>query len=104
MNRTAAHGLHQRRRRIEGRAKSTEAVEFFNVLTSPQLLQTTEALLPEHRERLYPPTVRFSATVRSEKRRRPSGTSASPSSLRMSAGRLVMSRPSTDNVPVLIRT
>ena len=64
MNRTAAHGLHQRRRRIEGRAKSTEAVEFFNVLTSPQLLQTTEALLPEHRERLYPPTVTLSMFMR----------------------------------------
>lgn len=53
MDRTAASGLHQRRRSIERRAKSTEAVEFFNVLTSPELLQRTEALLPEHRERLY---------------------------------------------------
>jgi hypothetical protein len=39
-------------------------VEFFNVLTSPQLLQTTEALLPEHRERLYPPTVVLSMFMR----------------------------------------
>jgi hypothetical protein len=64
MNRTAPSGLHQRRRSIGCRAKSTEAVEFFNVLTSPELLQTTEALLPEHRERLYPPTVTLSMFMR----------------------------------------
>jgi hypothetical protein len=64
MNRTAPSGVQQRRRNIERRAKSTEAVEFFNVLTSPELLQTTEALLPEHRERLYPPTVTLSMFMR----------------------------------------
>ena len=37
--------------------RATEAVEFFNLLTSPELLGTTEALLPEYRERLYPPAV-----------------------------------------------
>jgi len=30
---------------------------FFNLLTSPQLLEPLEELLPEFRERLYPPTV-----------------------------------------------
>ncbi len=39
-------------------------MEFFNVLTSPELLQTTEALLPEHRERLYPPSVTLSMFMR----------------------------------------
>jgi hypothetical protein len=39
-------------------------VEFFNLLTSPELLETTEALLPEHRERLYPPTVTLSMFMR----------------------------------------
>jgi hypothetical protein len=39
-------------------------VEFFNVLTSPELLETTEALLPEHRERLYSPTVTLSMFMR----------------------------------------
>jgi hypothetical protein len=34
-----------------------QAVDFFNVLCGPQLLDKTEALLPEHRERQYPPTV-----------------------------------------------
>jgi hypothetical protein len=32
-------------------------VDFFNLLTGPELLETTESHLPEHRERLYPPTV-----------------------------------------------
>ena len=64
MNRNARSALHQRRRAIDRRASSTQAVEFFNVLTSPQLLDTTEAQLPEHRERLYPPTVTLSMFMR----------------------------------------
>ena len=64
MDRNAQSVLHQRRTRIGRRARSTEAVEFFNVLTSPELLETTEALLPEHRERLYPPTVTLSMFMR----------------------------------------
>ena len=35
-------------------------MEFFNVLTSTQLLDTTEAQLPAHRERVYTPTVALS--------------------------------------------
>ncbi|GAC1412341.1 MAG: hypothetical protein NVSMB6_14190 [Burkholderiaceae bacterium] len=35
-------------------------MDFFNVLTGPELLETTEAYLPEHRERLHPPTVTLS--------------------------------------------
>ncbi len=38
------------------RARQAGVAEFFNVLTGPELLQKTEAYLPEHRERLYPPT------------------------------------------------
>ena len=34
------------------------------MLTSPQLLQTSQTLLPEHRERLYPPTVTLSMFMR----------------------------------------
>ena len=60
MDRNERSALHQQQRRVVGRAKSTQAVEFFNVLTSPELLEMTEALLPEHRERLYPPTVTLS--------------------------------------------
>jgi hypothetical protein len=64
MDREARSVLHQRRSSIGRRARSTEAVEFFNVLTSPELLQTTDALLHEHRERLYPPTVTLSMFMR----------------------------------------
>ncbi len=37
-----------------------QAVEFFNALTNPGLLHISEAQLPAHRERLYPPTVTLS--------------------------------------------
>ena len=64
MDRRARSDLHQRRSRITRRSGSTEAVEFFNVLTSAELLETTEALLPVHRERLYPPTTTLSIFMR----------------------------------------
>ena len=64
MDRKARSHLDQRRRRIRQQAQASEAVEFFNILTSPQLLETTEALLPDHRERLYPPTVTLSMFMR----------------------------------------
>ena len=68
MDRNAQNGVHQRRSTgrstIARRTKATEAVEFFNVLTSPALLETTESVLPEHRERLYPPTVALSMFMR----------------------------------------
>jgi hypothetical protein len=35
----------------------------FNLLTGPQLLERVEAVLPEHRERLYPPTETLSMFV-----------------------------------------
>lgn len=54
MDRSARSVLHQRRNAIGRRARSTQAVEFFNALTSAELLDTTEALHPGHRERLYP--------------------------------------------------
>jgi Transposase DDE domain len=64
MDRNARAVLHQRQIRIDRKARTTEAVEFFNVLTSRELLETTEAVLPEHRERLYPPTVTLSMFMR----------------------------------------
>ena len=64
MDRNAQSVLHQRCSSMGRRAKATQAVEFFKVLTSPELLETTEALLPEHRERLYPPTVALSMFMR----------------------------------------
>lgn len=41
---------------IQQRAQKSDSYSFFNLLTSPQLLSSVESLLPEHRERLYPPT------------------------------------------------
>lgn len=42
--------------RIQHYRQNSDAYRFFNILTSPELLSTVEALLPEHRERLFPPT------------------------------------------------
>ena len=64
MDRNARSRLRQDSNRVVRRAQSMQAAEFFNVLTSPELLQTTDALLPEHRERLYPPTVTLSMFMR----------------------------------------
>ncbi|MCG8435929.1 MAG: IS4 family transposase, partial [Gammaproteobacteria bacterium] len=36
--------------------RHTDGLQFFNLLTSPELFQEVEACLPEHRERLFPPT------------------------------------------------
>ncbi len=37
-------------------ASNTDSDAMFNLLTGPQLLDRVEQLLPEHRERLFPPT------------------------------------------------
>lgn len=50
--------------RIGGTLQQIDAVDFFNVLTGPQLLEHTEAHLPDHRERLYPPTVTLAMFMR----------------------------------------
>jgi hypothetical protein len=44
------------RKQIQKVAKKVDSMVFFNLLTSPQLLEPLERLLPEFRERLYPPT------------------------------------------------
>jgi hypothetical protein len=46
----------RQRRRVQRRVDNADAYGFFNLLTGPQLLDDVEALLPEHRERLFPPT------------------------------------------------
>ena len=43
-------------RRLRSRAVHTDSYTFFNLLTGPQFLDQVESLLPEHRERLFPPT------------------------------------------------
>lgn len=41
---------------VKKRAQKSSAHQFFNLLTGPQFLSTIEDLLPEHRERRFPPT------------------------------------------------
>ena len=50
--RTGAYCSEQYRQRIRRRAQRVDAVGFFNLLTGPELIEVTEAHLPEHRERL----------------------------------------------------
>lgn len=68
MDRNARILQQQQQSKIKSRATAcataTKAVEYFNVLTSPEMLETTERLMPEHRERLYPPTVVLSMFMR----------------------------------------
>ena len=42
--------------RVRAHAGQSDAYAFFNLLTGPQLLERVEALLPDHRERVFPPT------------------------------------------------
>jgi hypothetical protein len=46
----------QQQRRVRHHAANTDSCAFFNLLTGPRLLAQVESLLPEHRERLFPPT------------------------------------------------
>ena len=45
-----------RKQNIHHYAQNSDSFYFFNLLTSDGLLNTIEHLLPEHREREYPPT------------------------------------------------
>ena len=63
-DRNAKFRLQQHRERVERGAGKTQAVDFFNLLTGPELFEATESYLPEHRERLYPPTVALSMFMR----------------------------------------
>jgi hypothetical protein len=47
----------QQQRRLAKQVQNIDANHFFNLLASSPLLESVEALLPEHRERIYPPTV-----------------------------------------------
>jgi hypothetical protein len=59
-DRNVSFDAHQHRESIQRRIERSGAVDFFNLLTGPELLEMTETLLPEHRERLYPPTLALS--------------------------------------------
>ncbi|MHB1544906.1 MAG: transposase, partial [Gammaproteobacteria bacterium] len=55
----AEHARQQRhvRKQVQKVARQVDSMSFFNLLTGPELLGQLEALLPEYRERKYPPTV-----------------------------------------------
>ena len=63
-DRSAKRVSHQHQSRIQAHGEQLRAVDFFNVLTSAELLDRTEALMPEYRERHYPPTVVLSMFLR----------------------------------------
>lgn len=50
-------------RRVCDHARRSDAYAWFNVLTGPELFEQTESLLPQHRERLFPPTETLSMFV-----------------------------------------
>jgi len=62
--RTAQSKFQQHRESIRQGVHRQRAVDFFNVLTGPLLLELTEAHLPADRERLYPPTVTLSMFIK----------------------------------------
>ncbi|MGH8129160.1 MAG: IS4 family transposase [Steroidobacteraceae bacterium] len=56
-HRNAEFVCHQQAREIRRRAKQVDSLDFFNLITGPELLKALEALLPEYRERKFSPTV-----------------------------------------------
>ena len=53
----------QQQRGVRAQARNADAYSFFNVLTGPALLDQVESLLPQHRERRYPPTETLSMFI-----------------------------------------
>jgi hypothetical protein len=53
----------RQQRRVLSQANGMDAHGFFNLLTGPELLENVEELLPEHRERLFPPTETLSMFI-----------------------------------------
>ena len=47
--------IHQQKR-VRTHAAKSDTYAFFNLLTGPKFLDQVESLLPDHRERLFPPT------------------------------------------------
>lgn len=61
---TAPLRFQQHQQTVRQGVRANHTVDFFNILTSPELLELTEAHLPDHRERLYPPTVALSMFIK----------------------------------------
>lgn len=58
-----ARACAQQQRHVGMHARKSDAYTFFNLLTGPELLGEVEALLPPHRERLFPPTETLSMFI-----------------------------------------
>jgi hypothetical protein len=56
-DRNAEFVFQQQFREIGRRLEQVGAMDFFNMITGPELLETLESLMPEYRERKFPPTV-----------------------------------------------
>jgi hypothetical protein len=54
---------HAQQHRVSSHAGNSDAYTWFNALTGPELFDEVEALLPPHRERLFPPTETLSMFV-----------------------------------------
>lgn len=63
-HRNRGRATEQHRRRILQKGQELTAVDFFNVLNGPSFLEIVDALLPEHRERMYTPTVTLSMFIK----------------------------------------
>ena len=50
------HAAKRQQQRVLQHVDNTDSYAMFNLLTGPRLLDRVEALLPNHRERLFPPT------------------------------------------------
>jgi hypothetical protein len=50
------HPSARQHQRFGRHVRDSDSYAFFNLLTGPRLLNEVEALLPDHRERLFPPT------------------------------------------------
>ena len=46
----------RQQRSVQSHANNSDVLTFFNLLTSSELLEEVESLLPEYRERWFPPT------------------------------------------------
>jgi len=60
------HAIIHQQQRARRQASNTDAYAFFNLLTSPELFDCVESLLPTHRERRFPPTETLSMFMAQE--------------------------------------
>jgi hypothetical protein len=52
----AIRNARARQRQVRSRVRNSDAYGFFNLLTGPELFDKVESVLPQHRERRFPPT------------------------------------------------